>query len=213
MRIWAIVPVKPFVRAKSRLAGVLPAPEREALAESMFRHLLDALGNLTRTAKIAGVMVISRDSKALAIARDYGVSTVQESGAPELNAALLRASEVVRYRGTDGVLVLPADLPLVTAEDVEQIVNTGRYNATVVIVPDRLEDGTNAMLVIPPGFIPYSYGVGSFKRHKELAERAGATVKVLHLERLALDLDTPEDLAVYNGMIGRPVVAAGSLKE
>src|SRR5690242_8897799 len=118
MNIWAIVPVKPFIRAKSRLAKVLQPHEREALAEKMFRHSIEVLVSVRR---VAGVLVISRDTKALAIARDYGVHTVQESGTPELNAALLRASQVVGSQGADGVLVLPADVPMVTTEDIEHI--------------------------------------------------------------------------------------------
>src|SRR3954467_11239342 len=104
MNIWAIVPVKPFNRAKSRLAQILAPEQREALAEKMFRHSLEVL---TSVRQIAGVLVISRDSKVLSIAREYHVHTVQESGTPELNSALLRASQVVRTQGANGVLVLP----------------------------------------------------------------------------------------------------------
>lgn len=199
MKIWAIVPVKPFVRAKSRLAGLLAPSDRELLAEKMFTHTLEILNAVP---SIAGTMVISRDTKALAMARDHNVHTVQESGAPELNAALLRASQVVRIQGADGVLVVPADLPLITVEDIEQVVSLGRYNTTVVIVPDRNEDGTNALLVNPPGFIPFSYGAGSFRRHKQLAESSGATVKIHHSERLSLDIDTPTDLEHYRKLTG-----------
>jgi 2-phospho-L-lactate/phosphoenolpyruvate guanylyltransferase len=199
MNIWAIVPVKPFVRAKSRLAKVLQPHEREALAEKMFRQSIEVLINVRR---IAGVLVISRDARALAIARDYGVHTVQESGAPELNAALLRASQVVGSMGADGVLVLPADVPMVTVEDIEQIMHLGRYNTTVVLAPDANDDGTNALLCNPPGYIPFSYGPGSFRRHMILAEEAGATVKIYRSERIALDIDTPSDLDLYHRLIG-----------
>src|SRR5260221_3767232 len=142
MNIWAIVPLKPFIGAKSRLAKVLTPEERQALAEKMFRH---SLGVLTSIKSIAGVMVVSRDTKALGIARDYGAHTVQESGTPELNSALTRASQVVGSQGADGVLVMPADLPFVNAEDVEQILHLGRYYTTVVIAADRAGTRTNAL--------------------------------------------------------------------
>lgn len=202
MKIWAIVPVKPFVRAKSRLANVLSATEREALAERMFRHGLKVL---TAVRNIAGVSVISRDTKALSIAREYGVMTVQESGTPELNAALLRASEVVRLLGADGVLVVPADVPLYSVEDIEQIVHLGRYTATVVVAPDRSDNGTNALLVNPPGYIPFSFGPGSYTRHCHLAEQAGAALKVFRSERMGLDIDTPADLELYYRLTGEAV--------
>ena len=121
----------------------------------------------------------------------------------ELNAALLRASQVVATQGADGVLVLPADVPMVTAEDIEQILHLGRYNTTVVLAPDANEDGTNALLCNPPGFIPFSYGPGSFLRHKTLAEEAGATVKIYRSDRISLDIDTPPDLDLYRQMDGK----------
>jgi 2-phospho-L-lactate guanylyltransferase len=195
MNIWAIVPVKPFNRAKSRLATVLTPDERQAFAEKMFRHSLEVITNVKN---VGGVMVVSRDTKALGIARDYHAQTVQESGTPELNSALYRASQVVATQhGARGVLVLPADLPFVTALDIEEILHLGRYNTTVVLAPDGAGDGTNALLVNPPGFIPFAFGPGSFARHKKLAEEAGATVKIYHSERLALDIDVPEDLNAY----------------
>ncbi|MDW8300541.1 MAG: 2-phospho-L-lactate guanylyltransferase [Anaerolineae bacterium] len=199
MTIWAIVPVKPFVRAKSRLASVLTPEQREALAERMLRH---GLATLSSVPAITGIMVISRDTKVLAIAREYGAQTVQESGAPELNAALMRATELARLRGATSVLVLPADLPIYTAQDIEEVLQLGRYSQTVVLVPDRSEDGTNAMLINPPALIPYSFGAGSFQRHCELAKQHGATLKIHRSERLSVDIDTPSDLAFYESLLG-----------
>ncbi len=199
MTTWAIVPVKPFVRAKSRLASVLTPEQREALAERMLRH---GLATLSSVPAIAGVMVISRDTKVLAIAREYGAQTVQESGAPELNDALLRATELARLRGATSVLVLPADLPIYTAQDIEELLGLGRYSQTVVLVPDRNEDGTNAMLIKPPALIPYSFGAGSFQRHCDLAKQHGAALKIHRSERLSVDIDTPSDLAFYEALLG-----------
>lgn len=128
MTTWAIMPVKPFVRAKSRLASVLTPEQREALAERMLRH---GLATLSRVPAIGGVLVISRDSKVLAIAREYGAQTVQESGAPELNAALLRATELARLRGATASWCCPPDLPIYTVQDVEESAAAG------ALQPDR----------------------------------------------------------------------------
>ncbi len=203
MNIWAIVPIKPFNRSKSRLAKVLSPAQRASLAERMFRHTLEVL---TSVQQIAGTLVISRDTGALAIARDYGVHTVQESGTPELNAALLRASQVIGSQGVDGVFVLPADIPFVNAEDIQEILHLGRYNMTVVLAPDRNDEGTNGLLVNPPGLIPFAFGVGSFRRHMIEADEAGATVKIYRSESIALDIDVPDDLALYYRLTGQKVV-------
>ncbi len=199
MDIWAVVPVKPFVRAKSRLAKVLTAEQRQALAEGLFRHSIEVL---TGTRGIAGVTVLSRDSKALAIARDYGIHTIQESGVQNLNTSLQRAASIVDLEGWGGILILPADLPLALPEDIEQIVHLGRYLMTTVVVPDRHEDDTNALLVKPAGLIPFSFGSGSFRQHTALAKQAGATVQIYRSDRIALDIDTPLDWEHYIRRIG-----------
>ncbi len=160
----------------------------------LFRRVLTAV---TETPQVTGTLVISRDNHALAIARDMGAHTVQESGAPELNNALMRATQVVGGWHGGAVLILPADLPLITPEDVRGMVDLGQESLTVVIATDSREDGTNAMLIRPPGLIPYAYGVGSYQRHMALAKEAGATVKQFRSDRLALDIDVPADLEEY----------------
>jgi len=194
MSLWVIIPVKPFVRAKSRLSATLTPDERSKLAENLLKHVLGVVRDVPQ---VAGTLVISRDTKVLAIARDYGAHTVQESGAPELNNALMRATQVVGAWKAGGVLVLPADLPLVERHDITDMIEMGRERNTVVIATDENDDGTNAMLVRPPGLIPYAYGPGSFKRHMDLARGVSATVKIYRSERLALDIDLPEDLEHY----------------
>lgn len=199
MSIWVIIPVKPLSRGKSRLSDVLSPDERQQLSERLFRHVLTAV---KETPQVAGTLVISRDPRALAIARDMSAHTVQESGAPELNNALMRATQVVGGWRGGAVLILPADLPLVTPEDLTSMIALGEENQTVVIATDQHDDGTNAMLIRPPGLIQYAYGTGSFHRHMELAKTAGATVRVFQSNRLALDIDMPADLEAYYRLTG-----------
>ena len=160
------------------------------------------LTTVTATPQIAGTLVISRDTRALAIAREAGVHTVQESGAPELNNALMRATQVVAGWRSGAVLILPADLPLITPEDLTGMIELGQEARTVVIATDGRDDGTNAMLIRPPGLFTYAYGEGSFQRHVMLARAAGAEVKQYRSERLALDIDVPADLERYHYMTG-----------
>lgn len=197
MSVWTIIPVKPLNRAKSRLAQVLSPDERQQLAEIMLRHVLDVVRSVPQ---VLGTLVISRDGRALAIAREYGARTVQESGTPQLNGALLRATQVVnRWKG-GAVLILPADLPLIAAQDVACMIEMGQNDRTVVLATDQHQDGTNALFVRPPGLMDYAYGPGSFQRHVELARAAGAEVKIYESARLLLDIDVPEDLQTYNAL-------------
>lgn len=191
MTLWAIVPVKPLRRGKSRLAGVLSEDERAALNHYLLAHTLDTL---KATPDIEHVLVVSRDPAALALAREHGARTVQENGAPQLNIALTRATVVARNYATRGVLIIPADLPLITPQDIQAMLEFVHDPPVVVVAPDRHRKGTNALLVCPVGLIPYNFGPDSFQRHCELAMKAGARLEVCELPSLGLDVDLPEDL-------------------
>lgn len=198
MSLWTIIPVKPLKRAKSRLSSVLTSEQRYAFAELMLRQVLTVV---TNTPGVAGTLVISRDTKALAIARDFGAKTVQEGEASDLNPALLRATEVVRMWGADAILILPADLPFITVDDLSDMMAIADDSPAIVAVPDRYNDGTNALLVRPPGLIQYAYGTQSFERHIDAAIAVGATVHVHQSPTIQLDIDVPEDLIVYNNRV------------
>ncbi len=198
MAIWVIIPLKPLNRAKSRLSNVLTPVQRQHLAETMFRHVLSVVRTVPQ---VIGTLVISRDSKALSIAREYDAKTVQETGAAELNPALTRATQVVATWKGDGVLVLPGDLPLLTAEDVTGMVKLAQDMLSVVIATDRQHDGTNALLMRPPGLIDYAFGENSFQRHIQLAREAGVEPKIYESDRLSLDIDLPDDLNRYHDLV------------
>ena len=191
MTLWAIVPVKPLRFGKSRLAGVLTQDERADLNRRMLAHTLDTL---TVIPEIEHVLVISRDPAALSLAREHGARTVQENGAPQLNLALTRATVVAKNYSTRGVLIVPADLPLITPEDVRAMLDLVKDPPVVVVAPDRRRQGTNALLVCPIGLIEYDFGPGSFKRHCDRALLAGARLEIFDLPSMALDVDLPEDL-------------------
>jgi 2-phospho-L-lactate guanylyltransferase len=117
-----------------------------------------------------------------------------ERGTPELNRALVRATVVAKGYGVSGVLILPADLPLISVEDVKALIELAHDPPVVVVAPDRHGTGTNALLSVPPGLIEYDFGPDSLARHKERAEAASARLEVCHLPSFELDVDNPEDL-------------------
>ncbi len=191
MTLWAIVPVKPLRRGKSRLAGALTEDERTTLNQNLLERTIKVLSELK---ELDQVLVVSRDPQALTIARNQGAKTVQEDGQPHLNTALKRATVMAQVHSTRGVLVLPADLPLLTPEDVRVLIDKAVRPPVVVIAPDRHGEGTNALLMVPPGQIEYDFGEGSFHRHCERARKSGARLEIVELHALGLDLDLPEDL-------------------
>lgn len=197
MSLWAIVPVKPLKRGKSRLAGILTEEERTQLNQNLLEKTLKTLSQIK---ELDHVLVVSRDPHALTIARNFGAKTVQEDGQPHLNTALTRATVVAQVHSTQGILVLPADLPLLTTDDVLALIDRAVKPPVVVIAPDRHNKGTNALLMFPAGLIEYDFGEGSFQRHCERARQVGAKLEIVELPSLALDLDLPEDLEMVRKM-------------
>ena len=197
MTIWAIVPVKPLRRGKSRLSGTLSEDERTQLNQTLLENTLRTLKDLK---ELEQVLVVSRDPHALTIARNLGARTVLEDGQPHLNTALQRATVVAKVYATRGVLVLPADLPFLSRGDVLALIERATHPPVVVIAPDRHGKGTNALLMSPAGLIEYDFGEDSFGRHCERAKKAGVRLEIVELPSLGLDLDLPEDLELVRKM-------------
>jgi 2-phospho-L-lactate guanylyltransferase len=207
MQLWLIVPVKPFALGKSRLAPLLSAEERSTLARDL---LTQTLKTVAAVKQLGGIIAISRDESALALARSCGASTLIEGAIPAqaavdpeagLNHALRQARHVAMERGADAVLVLPADLPLLTPHDVEQLIQLGADHNPCVVLAGSGDGGTNALLVRPPHVIDFAYGPQSLQRHKTRAKTAGVAVHLLNSTGLALDLDSPEDWAQWHRMV------------
>lgn len=194
MSVWAIVPVKPFREAKSRLASALSQDERAELSKNFLLHTLEVLQHAH---VVSRTMVISRDTAALHVARTQGAFTVTESGTPELNAALARATDVSISMGAEALLIMPSDLPMVSVDDVLALVQANTVVPGVSLAPDRHESGTNGLFLWPPHAIPYVFGPDSFAKHLALARERKVAAKVCHLPGFALDVDFPEDLDLY----------------
>ena len=197
MTLWAIVPVKPLRRGKSRLSAALSENERAELNQEMLVRTLKTLSSLK---ELDQVLVVSRDPQALTIARNHGAKTIQEDGQPQLNTALTRATVLAQVQKIQGVLILPADLPLLTKEDVLTLIDRATKPPVVVIAPDRHKKGTNALLMVPPALIDYEFGEDSFQKHCERVKKSGARLEIVELPSLGLDLDMPEDLELVRKM-------------
>jgi 2-phospho-L-lactate guanylyltransferase len=195
MTIWAIVPVKPLNLGKSRLSGTISEDDRINLNTKLLVHTLNTLSEIP---EIGQILVVSRDSNVLSISRDHGAKTVLENGSPHLNTALSRATVFAQLHAIHGVLILPADLPLISKDDIKTLIELSVDPPVVVIAPDRRNEGTNALLISPAGLIEYDFGPNSFDRHCHLARLASARIEIVNLPSLAFDLDIPEDLQMLD---------------
>ena len=187
----AILPIKRFADAKSRLAGSTAGDARPALAAAM---LNDVLAALTRATEIELVIVVSGEPAAAAAARDAGAAALDDpSDSGHSHAAMLGVDAAIAS-GAARVAVLPGDCPLLDSDELDlALAELGEGVAGVV--PDRHGSGTNGLLLDPPNAIAPAFGPGSCERHLELARAASVTPVVIKIPSLALDLDTPADLA------------------
>jgi len=190
MSLCAIIPVKPLRRGKSRLSTILSSQQREVLNEYLLKTVLACLNEVQA---IDHKIVISYDPTALALSRRYGANTVLESRSSNINRALRKATIAAQaYRATK-VLILPADLPLITKYNLQEFLELEEDCPQMIISPDRKMFGTNAMLINPRGAIKYNFGDWSFRNHIEQAERKKIKVDILNNSNIAFDLDVPED--------------------
>lgn len=182
--VHALVPIKTLAEAKSRLAPLLSPDERATLALAM---LADVLMALRATAAIARVSVVGGDTRALAVAHDYGANIIADDG--ELNAALARAT-ATRFSEGARPLIVFADLPLATPAEFAQFVAHGQN--TDVVLASATDGGTNALLAAPG--LPLLFGSNSLTRHVHAAEHLAMRTTVVDLPGLSRDIDQPADL-------------------
>jgi 2-phospho-L-lactate/phosphoenolpyruvate guanylyltransferase len=194
----AILPIKTFDAAKQRLAEELDPSPRRALVEAMFSDVLVAL----RRAKLVDQMlVVSKDHGAQRIAGGYGAMVTDDEDDGHNGAAtrgIARALEL----GMDRALLIPGDCPLLDPTEIDDLIARSVQSPSVLIVPDRHGTGTNALLLTPPDAMAPSFGAGSHDRHTRNAAAAGVTAETVTVPSLALDIDTPEDLAAVAAQLG-----------
>jgi 2-phospho-L-lactate guanylyltransferase len=189
-RIAAVIPVGTLAGAKTRLGGSLDAEEREDLVGGLLaRTVLAALA----VDRLGDVLVISPDREVLSRASAAGARTLRQRSRG-LNAGLVEARIDVVAGGADALLVLPIDLPFVTADAVGIVTEAIEASqAAVILVTDRHGSGTNVLALRPPDIIEFAFGPGSRAAHRAGAKAAGATYMELD-SPLSVDLDTPDDL-------------------
>ena len=197
--VWAVIPVKPLRGALRRLTPALDAPVRRALQVAM---LTDVLGACAGARQLAGVMVVTSDPDATALAeRIAGARVVPDHAPPRgMNAAVVRGLAAVAGQGAEGALVLTADLPLARPDDIAAILGHPLEGPSALLVPSADGTGTNAMLLRPPEALSPRLGPDSFARHSAEALRRGLVLERLERPSLALDIDTPRDLITLMGV-------------
>jgi len=194
MDVWAVVPVKELVRAKERLVPVLSPERRQALMMAMLEDVLTALA---ATPDLGGLAVVTLDIEARRLATRYGARIIEIGARDGHTGAVTAAARLLGAEGCPGMLTVPGDIPLVTPAEITQLLAAHRAAPAFTIAPSGDEQGSNAIVCSPPDAVPLRFGKNSFLPHLRAAEVMGIQPTVLRLPGIALDIDTPEDLAAF----------------
>ena len=185
-----LIPVKSLAQAKQRLASLLSQPARTELAQAM---LLDVLEAVAKWVDRPAVSIVTSDSFALELARQFSFETIADTTNRSETDAIEEATRVCESRGIDSTLVIPGDVPLIQSWELQKVLEAAPTEGTV-LVPAADGRGTNAAFRRPSGLFPLRFGNDSFKPHLAAARRTGKPCVVLSLAGIALDIDSPSDL-------------------
>ena len=195
-----VVPLRGSGSGKSRLGEALDAEEREQLVLGMLARTLDVLA---KWSPARHTWIVTEDQRTIDFLRRArpAVHVVSQPLNGGLNAALIAARDTAVAAGATAILMLPADLPLVTPDALDALLEgadaalaAGEGRPVVAIAASDVRGGTNALLITPPNVIEPQFGEASLEAHLRAAESAGASVQVVIDSALGFDLDTPEDL-------------------
>ncbi len=203
MSTWAVVPMKSFLRGKSRLASVLGAPDRAALSRALFEHVLSAVRDCR---VIDGCLVVTDGDDVAQVARALGAEVWPQPKGASLGECIDDALGLLENKEVDRALVLMADLPLVDSHTLDRLlerVSEKRSRADLAIAPDTHEEGTSALVLAPPRRIATCFGhEDSFSHHLARAAEEGLHVAIFRNPKLAFDVDTPADLRHLQESLG-----------
>jgi 2-phospho-L-lactate guanylyltransferase len=194
-----LIPVKNLSAAKQRLAAVLDQPARTELARAMLHDVVATLAAWPRRPACA---LVTSDPFAIELARQYDFEIIPDPANPGETGAIEMATNICLARGIASTLVIPADIPLIQASELEEILDHAPKEGTV-LAPAADGRGTNAVFRRPANLFPLRFGNDSFKPHLAAAQATCKPCIVLQLPGIAVDVDNSDDLSQVLALPGK----------
>jgi 2-phospho-L-lactate guanylyltransferase len=208
--ICAVVPIKAFTSAKTRLGAKLDADQRAALARASAIRVLKAFDEC---ASIDARIAVVEDEETVKIVRNHGFQALLKPELLSQSAAVEAGFEEARRQGAGSVITVSADVPLTRPQDIEELLKP--REPVLVMVSNLAGEGTNALRLSPAQPMRLHFGPGSLAQHLREAEAMGLAARVIDNPRLRIDVDTPDDLDALekSGPDGRRVlIEAGKFR-
>ena len=190
----AVIPIKQLEDAKQRLSGLLNPNERKLLFQAMVDDVLTAVEACTY---IDNIVVVTNDQAVAELARGFGAEIRPEPEPPGLIEAVTETGKQLAAEGVECMLFLPGDVPLVTPEELEVVLEGFGMSGQpeFMIVPASDLGGSNCVACSPPDCMSFGFGLDSFRKHLALARDRGIDPQVTKLPGIGLDIDTPSDIS------------------
>jgi len=189
LKIAAIIPVKTFLNAKTRLQ--LPTEKVEELCKLMLEEILQVL---TTSPKIEKVILITKEQKAIEIGEKFNTITIIDKKEESVNQAVSLADEYLIENNFNASVVFPQDIPLIKTQDIDFMLKHQLHPNFAIIVPSRKFDGTNALVRMPTDLMKTHYDDDSYRNHMKIAKEHTMNVAMVFIKRIMLDIDSQEDL-------------------
>ncbi len=191
--MWIVLPIKALSPVKSRLAPILSPAQRAGLMRAMVEDVLSAANECP---SVDGILLVSRDPDLSELAEAHGAELLCLEADEDLNSAVTAATDYLSAKNVSRALILHGDMPLTRASDLKDLIEKSD-NSDITLVGCRHQHGTNAVLTRLPSPIPFLYGEGSYKRHLNAARQGELDVTTVSNSRLALDINSSEDLLAF----------------
>jgi 2-phospho-L-lactate/phosphoenolpyruvate guanylyltransferase len=204
--VWAVVPVKEFAGAKQRLSSALSPEERRVLATTMLEDVLDAVSAVR---DLAGVLVVTLDPAATALATRYRARIVTDGARDGHTGAVTAAARLLVREGQAGMMTMPGDIPRLSSGEIAATLAAHRAAPAFTIVPAHDDLGSNTIVCSPPDAVPLRFGEDSFYPHLDAARAQGIDPLVVRHPGIGMDIDNPVDLVTFLRM--SPIVRTRTL--
>jgi len=189
--VWAVIPVKQISQAKQRLSPILSKEERKDFFSAMLEDVLSMMVKIDFFKKI---ILATNCPHAISIAVRHGITHFETGPDDGLNQA---AGETVNHLLENGIrdmFLIPADIPLITEEEINSVLKAHPSAPSLTIIPSRDKLGSNCIILSPPSRMPLKFGPESYFRHLEIAKTNGLKVNPMEFTGFGLDIDEPKDL-------------------
>ena len=202
MKIAAIIPVKTFSNAKTRLE--LPPHKVEELCKIMLEEILHTLSISPRIDKI---IIVTKEQKAIEIGKQFNTITIIDEKEESVNSAVALADKYLLENKFDASIVFPQDIPYIKTQDIDFMLNYIAPPNFAIIIPSRRFDGTNALVRMPIDLMETHYDEDSYKIHMNTAKKHTLNVAMVFVKRIMWDVDNKEDLEFLLEQGEKPKIA------